>query len=88
MNYDFTTDSAKAYGKNMKKSGTKWVFYEGDVNQDGFVDLSDEILINNDANIFLTGYVKTDVNGDRLVDLADLLITYNNAAIFVAKSRP
>ena len=64
------------------------MFYEGDVNQDGFVDLSDEILINNDANIFLTGYVKTDVNGDRLVDLADLLITYNNAAIFVAKSRP
>ena len=88
LNYDFTTDSSKAYGKNMKKAGTKWVLFEGDVNQDGFVDLSDEILINNDANIFLTGYVNTDVNGDRLVDLTDLLITYNNASIFVTKARP
>jgi hypothetical protein len=88
MNYDFTTDSAKAYGKNMKKSGTKWVFYEGDVNQDGFIDLSDEVVINNDVNIFKTGYVRTDVNGDKIVDLTDLLITYNNAAAFVIKSKP
>ena len=88
LNYDFTIDSAKAYGKNMKKAGTKWVFFEGDVNQDGFIDLSDEVVINNDVNIFLTGYVRTDVNGDKIVDLTDLLITYNNAAAFVIKSTP
>ena len=88
LNYDFTTDSAKAYGKNMKKSGTKWVFYEGDVLQDGFIELQDIILVNNDASAFMTGYVRTDVNGDRLVDLSDLLITYNNAAAFVTVSKP
>ena len=88
LSYDFTTDSAKAYGKNMKKAGTKWVFYEGDVNQDGFIDLTDQVAINNDVNIFLTGYLRTDVNGDKIVDLTDLLITYNNAAVFVIKSTP
>ena len=88
LNYDFTTDSAKAYGKNMKKAGTKWVFYEGDINQDGFVELQDVILVNNASNAFLTGYVNTDVNGDRLVDLADLIITYNNSSAFITVSRP
>ncbi len=88
INYDFTTDSSKAYGKNMKKSVTKWVFFEGDVNQDGFVELQDVILVNNASNAFLTGYVNTDVNGDRLVDLADLIITYNNSSAFVTVSKP
>ena len=88
LNYDFTTDSAKAYGKNMKKAETKWVFYVGDVNQDGFIDLTDEVVINNDVNLFSAGYIKTDVNGDKIVDLTDLIITYNNAAAFVIKSTP
>ncbi len=88
LNYDFTTDSAKAYGKNMKKAGTKWVFYEGDVLQDGFVELQDIVLVNNASSAFLTGYVNTDINGDRLVDLTDLIITYNNSSAFVTVSRP
>ncbi len=88
LNYDFTTDSAKAYGKNMKKASAKWVFYEGDINQDGFVELQDVILVNNASSAFLTGYVNTDVNGDRLVDLTDLIITYNNSSAFVTVSRP
>ncbi len=88
LNYDFTTDSSKAYQNNMKKTGTKWVFYEGDVNQDGIIDLSDVILIYNNSALFISGYVYTDVNGDRITDLTDVIIAYNNSVAFVSKKNP
>ncbi len=89
FSYDFTTDSAKAYGNNMKKTtGNKWEVFEGDPNQYGTVDLSDLILIYNDAQNFLSGYIKTDVNGDSFVDLSDVLIAYNNSSNFVSKITP
>ncbi len=88
LNYDFSTDSAKAYQNNMKKTGTKWAFYEGDVNQEGNVDLSDVLLIYNNSTAFLTGYVKTDINGDRITDLTDVIIAYNNSVAFVSKKNP
>ena len=86
--YNFTTDSAKAFGNNMKKLGSNWVLYTGDVNQNGTIDLSDIVLINNDASLFTTGYKKTDVNGDNFSDLTDLIQTNNNSGGFVQKVTP
>ncbi len=88
MNYDFTTDSAKAYGDNMIKVGSKWCFFSGDVNQDGSVDLSDLIEVDNDNANFVTGYVPSDVNGDNNSDLSDMIIVDNNNAAFVGKVTP
>ncbi|MBL8008850.1 MAG: hypothetical protein JNJ56_15115, partial [Ignavibacteria bacterium] len=88
MSYDFTDSITKAYGNNMVFKGGKYSIYSGDVDQDGFIDLTDELLIYNDGSIFKTGYVFTDINGDRIVDLLDLLITYNNAVNFVSLIRP
>lgn len=88
MVYNFSTDSAKAYGNNMKKAGTRWVIFGGDVKQDGFVDLDDNTLIENDAYNFVSGYVKTDVNGDNFVDIDDQTIADNNAYNFVTKATP
>ena len=88
MSYDFTDSLTKAYGNNMVFKGGKYSIYSGDVDQDGFIDLTDELLIYNDGSIFKTGYVFTDINGDRIVDLLDLLITYNNAVNFVSLIRP
>jgi len=88
FSYDFTTDSAKAYQNNMKKTGIKWAFFEGDVNQEGNVDLSDVLLIYNGSASFLSGYVVTDVNGDRLTDLSDVILAYNNSVAFVSKKAP
>ena len=88
FSYDFTTDSAKAYQNNMKKTGTKWAFFEGDVNQEGSVDVSDVILIYNNSALFINGYVNTDVNGDRLTDISDVIIAYNNSVNFVNKKAP
>ena len=58
------------------------------MNQEGNVDLSDVLLIYNDASAFMTGYVSSDVTGDNISDLSDFLIAYNNASEFVSVIRP
>ena len=87
--YNFTYSSATSYGNNVVLKGSTWCFYSGDVNQDGVIDLTDVIVIYNDAGIFLTGqYLTTDLNGDSASDLTDLLIAYNNSTGFVSVKRP
>ncbi len=58
LEYDFTTDSSKAYGNNMIKINVMWTLYSGDVNQDGIFDGSDLALIDNAANGFVLGGVR------------------------------
>ncbi|MBK9331788.1 MAG: hypothetical protein IPM96_05105 [Ignavibacteria bacterium] len=88
LNYDFTSASSQAYGNNMVIVGIEWSNYTGDVNQEGVVDVGDLSLIDNDANIFATGYVNTDLNCDNVVDLADASFADNNATNFVSVSKP
>ncbi len=88
MTYNFTTDSSKAFGNNLKKSGARWVNFTGDVNQDGSVDISDLSLIDNDAANFSSGYIQTDLNGDNFTDLSDMSVAENYAAEFVFLMRP
>jgi serine protease AprX len=88
LSYNFTTDSAKAFGNNLKKVGTRWTEFAGDVNQDGSVDISDLALIDNDATNFASGYIATDLNGDNFTDISDLSLADNNAAVFVTLMRP
>ena len=88
MSYDFTTSANKAYGDNLKLKGIKWCIYNGDVNQDGVVDLTDVSNVDLDNLGFSTGYRATDVNGDNLVDLTDLSLVDNNNLNFVTKVTP
>lgn len=88
LSYDFTTASNKAYGNNMILKGTKWCIYNGDVNQDGSVDITDGSLIDNDAFNFVSGYVNTDLDGNNFVDLSDYGIADNNAFNYVTKITP
>lgn len=88
LNYNFTTDSAKAYGFKMIKKGTKWCIYSGDVNQDGEINSSDLTLIYNDVLNYSSGYLSTDITGDNFVDLHDLTISENNKFKSVSKSTP
>jgi len=88
FSYNFTTAAAQAYGSNEILKNTKYCQYSGDVNQNGIIDLTDVILINNDASAFLSGYRVTDVNGDSYIDLSDIVITSNNASNFVNKVVP
>lgn len=88
VSYDFTTGSTKAYGSNLVQKGTKWCVYSGDVNQDGIVDLTDLLLVDNDNFNFVTGYTATDTNGDAIVDLSDLSIVDINSLNYVTKIVP
>lgn len=89
--YNFTSSSSQAYGNNMPQvDASPLVFglYAGDSNQDGLIDISDIVLIFNDASVFQSGYVSTDTDGDNNVDLTDLVICFNNASSFISVAAP
>ncbi len=88
MNYDFTSSQSQAYGNNLKLKGSRYCLYSGDCNKDGIIDLSDLILIGNDASAFVNGYTVTDIDGDNSVTLNDLIIAYNNSVNFTAVISP
>ncbi|HMS33799.1 MAG TPA: YCF48-related protein [Ignavibacteria bacterium] len=86
--YNFTTASSQAYGNNLILRSGKYCDYSGDVNQDGFVNLTDVIQIFNASSVFSSGYIVTDVNGDGIADLTDITFAYNNSTNFVQKVTP
>ncbi len=77
--YNFTTSPSQAYGNNLKLKGGKYCIISGDVFQDGFIDGSDLMMIDNDAYNFSTGrFLPSDLNGDGFTDALDMLIAENN----------
>ncbi len=88
LTYDFTTAATQAYGDNLKLKLGKYFIYSGDVGQDGNVDLTDMIEVDNDNANFMTGYLPSDVNGDSITDLSDMIVVDNNNAAFVGKIIP
>jgi len=88
LNYDFTVASSKAYGNNLVLKGSKYCLYSGDIDNSGFVDISDMSRVYNDGTNFLSGDVITDLNGDRFVDLDDLAIADNNVFLFAGVITP
>ncbi len=84
VNYDFTVDSSRAYGDNMKRNGSSWVLYSGDANQDGSIDALDAAIFI--AQFGNTGYFSCDFNGDFSVDAQDVSIFVSNYGL--AKSCP
>ncbi len=88
QDFDFTQFANRAYGNNQVLKGSKYCLYNGDVNQDGLIDLTDIVAINNNAAVFLAGYKTTDIDGNNITDLADLIITYNNSGNFISIKKP
>lgn len=86
--YDFTNSNTQAYGNNLTLKGSKYCIYSGDVNKDGLIEGNDLAQTDNDAAIFLTGYVPADIDGNNFVDGADLSVVDNNASGFVEVQRP
>ncbi len=77
--YNFTTAISQAYGNNLKVKGGKYCIISGDVIQDGYIDGSDMLIIDNDAYTFASGrFLPSDLNGDGFTDAADMQIADNN----------
>jgi hypothetical protein len=87
LNYNFTTSATQAYGSNMILKNGRYCFYSGDVNQDGIVDGSDLVAVDND-NTYSTSNPITDLNGDGIVDGSDLIIADNNNTYGITKAAP
>ncbi len=78
-NYDFTSSMSQAYGNNLKYKGNKYCIISGDIFQDGFIDGSDLIIVDNDAFSFASGrFLPSDLNGDGFTDAVDMSICDNN----------
>ncbi|MEP7146996.1 MAG: hypothetical protein ABI792_08295, partial [bacterium] len=91
LNYDFTTAATQAFGNNLKLVDTsplKYACYNGDVNLDGIINLSDILLVHTNTINFVSGYVVTDLTGDNITNLSDLIIVANNGESFVVKVTP
>ncbi len=91
IDYNMSDQITKAFGNNLKQVDTtplRYADFSGDVNKDGSVNLTDLVVIYNDAQNYITGYNTTDINGDNITDLTDLIITNNNSSIFVIKITP
>ena len=87
--YDFTYASSQAYDSNLKLKGSKYCLFSGDLNQDGYIDLTDEVEIQNNVSTFVSGsHIPADLNGDSITDLSDLTLCYNNSVSFVHCYRP
>jgi len=88
VSYNFSTSASQAFGNNLKQVSGKFVIFSGDINQDGMLDSSDMVPLDNDATAFLNGYLQTDLNGDGLIDASDMVILDNNNAAFIARITP
>jgi hypothetical protein len=91
--YDFSTAATKAFSDGfnppMKRMADgKYVFYSGDINQDGGIDISDLQIEENDATNFLFGYNISDCTGDGASDIYDLQNIENNTTQLIFRARP
>ena len=87
--YNFTTGAAQAFGDNMKEMEPGvWAMYSGDLNQDEFMDLFDQIEVDNDLFGGLSGYYRSDLTGDGFIDLFDQIILDNNLFVGVGVVKP
>jgi hypothetical protein len=91
--YDFSTALSKAFDDGMNppmvfKEPGVYALYSGDANQDGTVDGSDAIEVQDNIFQFAFGYDATDVNGDGGTDGSDAIIVQDNGFLFLYYARP
>jgi hypothetical protein len=78
-----------AYGDNQIEVETGvFAIYSGDMNQDGFIDIFDQIQLDNNLFDGISGYYPSDLNGDGFIDIFDQIILDNNLFIGVGTISP
>jgi Dockerin type I domain len=78
-----------AFGDNQVEVETGvWAIYSGDVDQDGYIDILDYLILDADVQLGSSGYLPSDLNGDGFVDIFDYLILDVNIQKGVSVARP
>ena len=88
LTYDFSNAASKAAGNNMKDIGGIFTFYSGDLDADGFIDLPDYGLWENDYTAGAVGAFASDLDGDGFVDLPDYGVWENNYTAGITEVQP
>ncbi len=86
ISYNFTYPVSQAYGNNMKEiAGGSGIcaLFGGEItgatgDQDGYVDIFDNVDVFNNSQSGAYGYIVEDVTGDGFVDIFDMVIVFNN----------
>ncbi|MEZ5046570.1 MAG: hypothetical protein R2831_06225 [Chitinophagaceae bacterium] len=88
--YNFSTAATKAYGDNQIDIFNEGIFslYNGDVNNDNFIDIFDFLDWDIENQNFSSGYYNADINGDGFVDIFDFLLWDNNNQFFISSITP
>jgi hypothetical protein len=79
------TNPANVHGGNIDEAG---YMFSGDVNKDRMIDGTDGILIDNDVQLYKSGYLQTDLSGNNDVDITDMVILERNIQKFVSEIQP
>ena len=88
LSYDFTTAQNKGYGNNLKLVNGKWCMFSGDINQDGFINITDQSQVFIDNISGAIGYISTDLNGDYYTEVGDLNIVFINRTLGISIKKP
>lgn len=89
--FDFKANADGVLGNNetaVDNNPIHYAMYSGDVDYDGSINLTDVIMIKNDAASFTAGYNVTDLTGDNVTNLTDVILAFNNSSIFVNVIKP
>jgi hypothetical protein len=88
--YDFSDAAGKAFGNNqVQVEPGVFAIHSGDINQDGFINVTDFVTIDNTLGIgFFTGYISTDVNGDGILESSDYSFIENKTQTIRAILKP
>lgn len=88
INQSFGTPSDVFGGNLIQMPDLSYAIYGGDIDQDGFIGVSDMASADNQSAAFGSGYLAEDIDGDGFVGVADMAIIDNNAANFVSAILP
>jgi predicted phosphodiesterase len=79
------TNPANVHAGNIDEAG---YMFSGDVNQDRMIDGTDGVLIDNDVQLYKSGYINSDLSGNDYTDIQDLFILESNVTKFVTEIQP
>jgi len=79
------TNPLNVHAGNIDEAG---FMFSGDVNQDRMIDGTDGVLIDNDVQLYRSGYLQTDLSGNNDVDISDMVILERNIQKFVSEIQP
>jgi hypothetical protein len=99
MSYDFTTAASKAYDDNQQFRIDAYAIFSGDVGyndgmtdqlgiQDGMIEATDYILMEQAIGLIKYGYIVEDLTGDGIAESEDYVIIENNIYPNIFAHRP